>query len=105
MGVGEGDGFSIGAVQVDSAVCGAHLLAAGARVHHGGGQLRVTGNESEKLISQNAINAYAPLGAFGLVVRGRRQNEILRCVSTAGSFTIRYINLLAGLAPLVCHLH
>lgn len=44
VGVGEGDDLSVGALQLDSAVGGAHLLAAGARVHHGGGQLRVTGN-------------------------------------------------------------
>lgn len=67
--------------------------------------MRVTGNRSDKLISQNANNTYAPLGAFGLLVRWRRKNELLRCVSTAGSFTKRYINLVAGLALLVCHLH
>lgn len=45
------------------------------------------------------------LGAFGLLVRWRRQSERLHCVSAAGSFTVRYIDLLAGLALLVCHLH
>lgn len=29
VGVGEGEDLSVGALQVDSAVCGAHLLAAG----------------------------------------------------------------------------
>lgn len=45
MGVGEGDNLSVGALQVDRAVGVVHLLAAGARVHHRGGHLRVPGNE------------------------------------------------------------
>lgn len=64
MGVGEGHDFSISALQVYSAVCGAHLLAAGARAHQGGGQLRVTRSESETQISQSAINADAALGGL-----------------------------------------
>lgn len=106
MGVGEGDNLSVGAQQVDCAVGVALLLAAGARVHHRGGHLRVPGNEERGSSAKTPTTSphLLELSAFGLLVRWRRQNELLRGESTAGSFTVGYINLVAGLAVLVCHL-
>lgn len=57
-----------------------------------------------RLISENVDNVSAPFGAFGFRIVGQ-VDELLRGESTAGSFTVRYINLVAGLAVLVCHLH
>lgn len=44
VGVGEGDHVSVQALQLHRATGGARLLAAGARMLHGGGEERVPGN-------------------------------------------------------------
>lgn len=63
MGVGERENLSIGALQVDRAVCRTHLLAARTRVYHSRGQLRVTGNESET----DQISDLKPSEALGFL--------------------------------------
>lgn len=70
VGVGEGDDLSVGALQLDGAVCGAHLLAAWARVHHGGGHLRVAVDESEILISQQRQRRLCNFRGFWIVGSG-----------------------------------
>lgn len=44
IGVGEGDDVPVQALQLHRASGGAHLLAAGARMLHGSGEVRVPGN-------------------------------------------------------------